>query len=408
MRCGLLGGALGHSYSPRIHALLGAYDYTLFARRPEELEDFLLRGDFTGLNVTIPYKKAVLPYCAALSAQAQRLGAVNTLVRRQDGSLYGMNTDYFGFASALDRSGFRAEGKKCLVLGSGGASATVSAVLRDARAQVVVVSRTGADNYSNLSRHADAALLVNATPVGMYPNVDASPVDLALLPRLELVLDLIYNPARTRLLLDAQSRGIRAMNGLWMLVAQAKQSAEAFLGEPIPDDRIARVYRTIKAESENIILIGMPGCGKSTVARRLAAMTGREAVDVDCEIEAAARMSIPALFALEGEAGFRERETQLLAQLGKRSGQILATGGGCVTREENYPLLHRNGTIFCLRRDLGKLPSEGRPLSQRTTPEALYAARKPLYERFADYTVDNDATPDDAARAILAILEGTQ
>ncbi len=408
MQCGLLGGKLGHSYSPQIHAQLGTYAYTLFEKQPQELTEFLQSGAFSGLNVTIPYKKAVIPYCSELSELARRLGAVNTLVRGQDGRLSGYNTDYFGFASMLSQSGFSPIGKKCLVLGSGGASATVSAVLRDAGANVVVISRSGEDNYHNLSRHADAALIVNATPVGMYPNVGISPVDLDVFENLELVLDLIYNPARTKLLLDAQSRGIPAMNGLWMLVAQAKQSAEFFTGERIDDGVISNIYRTMKARMENVILIGMPGCGKSTIAKRLGAMTGCEVIDADERIEQYAQSTIGQIFAREGEAGFRKIETQVLSQLGKLSGKIIATGGGCVTREENYPLLHQNGTIFYIRRDVQLLSVDGRPLSMQTPPAQLYAARKALYERFADATIENDAAPDEAARRIRSVLEESQ
>lgn len=408
MQCGLLGGKLGHSYSPQIHAQFGTYAYTLFEKQPQELAEFLRSGAFSGLNVTIPYKKAVISFCSELSERARQLGAVNTLVRGQDGRLFGYNTDYFGFASTLSQSGFSPTGKKCVVLGSGGASATVSSVLRDAGANVVIISRSGEDNYHNLSRHSDAALIVNATPVGMYPNVGVSPVDLDVFENLELVLDLIYNPARTKLLLDAQSRGISGMNGLWMLVAQAKQSAELFMGERIDNGVISRVYRTMKAHMENVVLIGMPGCGKSTVAQHLGAMIDREVIDTDEQVKQYAQSSVEQIFANEGEAGFRKIETQVLAQLGKLSGKIIATGGGCVTREENYPLLHQNGTIFYIRRDLQLLSVDGRPLSMQTPPAQLYAARKAMYERFADVTIDNDATPDDAARKICSVLEESQ
>ena len=228
MRCGLLGKKLGHSYSPQIHKYLGNYSYDLFEKSPEELERFLSEGDFTGINVTIPYKKDVLPYCHELSDRAKKLGAVNTLVRRKDGTLIGHNTDYFGFQSMVKRSGLDVYSKKVLVLGSGGASATVVAVLREMKADVIVISRSGENNYANIANHRDASIIVNTTPVGMYPYVGISPVDLGVFPNLEGVLDIIYNPAKTQLLLDAEARGLIVENGLWMLVAQAKESAEWF------------------------------------------------------------------------------------------------------------------------------------------------------------------------------------
>lgn len=401
MKCGLLGQKLGHSYSPQIHGLLGDYSYALFEKQPEELETFLAQGDFHGLNVTIPYKKAVIPYLDELSAVAARLGAVNTIVRREDGRLIGHNTDYFGFKTMVEASALNPAGKKTLVLGSGGASNTAVAVMEEMGSQVIVVSRSGENNYDNLDKHSDAAIIINATPVGMYPNVNSSPVALEMFPALEGVLDLIFNPARTRLLQDAEARGLVAMNGLLMLVAQAKESAQWFNGTDIDEEKIAAIYQRLRQQMQNIVLVGMPGCGKSTVAKRLAQLTGREVVDADAQIVAAAGMSIPEIFAQGGEETFRKIETQVLAELGKRSGIILATGGGCVTRAENYPLLHQNGTIFWLKRDVAKLPAEGRPISQSTDLNQLYEARWPLYEAFADHVIENDGTLQDAAEKIL-------
>ncbi len=408
MKCGLLGEKLGHSYSPQIHARLGDYSYTLFEKQSEELEGFLRSGDFHGLNVTIPYKKAVIPYLAELSPVAARLGAVNTIVRRPDGSLIGHNTDYFGFRTMVEASGLSPLGKKVLVLGSGGASNTAVAVMEELGGHVVVISRVGPNNYQNLHLHCDAAIIVNATPVGMYPKVEASPIDLGLFPRLEGVLDLIFNPARTRLLQEAETRGLVAMNGLLMLVAQAKESAEWFTGNSISNDRIEAIHRELMGQMENIVLVGMPGCGKSTVARLLAKRTGRAAVDADAEIVKAAGKSIPDIFAQDGEAVFREIETRVLGELGKRSGIILATGGGCVTRQENYPALHQNGRIFWLKREIKNLPTKGRPISQSTDLTRLYEVRRPLYEAFADFVIQNHRTPKDAAEEILTQWERIQ
>ena len=405
MKCGLLGGKLSHSYSPQIHAHLGKYSYGLFERKPEDLKDFFQNEDFDAINVTIPYKKDVIPYCAQLSDTAKRLGAVNTIVRRKDGTLIGHNTDYFGFETMLKKSGLTVSGKKVLVLGSGGAANTAIAVLQDWGANVIVISRSGENNYQNLHLHADAAAIVNCTPVGMYPNNGVSPVDLALFPNLEGVLDMIYNPAKTRLLLDAENRGVVSVNGLLMLVAQAKESAEWFTGTAISDEKIGMIHTLLRQQMENIILIGMPGSGKSTIGGILAEKTGKELMDADTYLVEKAGRPIPEIFANDGEEVFRALETEVLSELGKQSGIILATGGGCVTREENYPLLHQNGTIFCILRDINTLNTDGRPLSQAMKLSDMYRVRKPLYEVFSDYTIDNNTSADDAAAQILKIWE---
>ncbi len=389
MICGLLGQKLGHSYSPRIHAQLGDYAHHLFEVEPEQLEVFLKEGDFHGLNVTIPYKKAVMPYCKELSEKARRIGSVNTLLRLPDGSLYGDNTDHDGFSWLLARNGGIGAGEKALVLGTGGASLTVQTVLKELGAQVVVLSRQGENSYATLESHGDAVLLVNATPVGMYPKNGERLVDLKKLPKLRCVLDLIYNPARTRLLLDAEELGIAREGGLSMLVAQAKRAAEIFTGKNISDSCNNQILCKLNQEMENIILIGMPGCGKSSVGRALAGKLGRPFFDADEEIVKKIGCSIPEFFAREGEEAFRKVETRVLEELGKKSGSIIATGGGCVTREENYPLLHQNGRIFWLKRELSRLPKEGRPISRSTDLQELYTRRKPLYEAFSDLALEN-------------------
>ena len=401
MRCGLLGKKLGHSYSPQIHSYLGNYSYHLFEKAPDELAEFLRSGDFSGLNVTIPYKKEVLPYCNALSDRAKALGAVNTIVRREDGSLIGHNTDFFGFHSMLLRCGIQVSGKKVLVLGSGGASATVVAVLRQMKANIIVISRSGENNYQNLHLHADASVIVNTTPVGMYPNVDISPLNLDLFPNLEGVLDVVYNPARTQLLMDAEKRGIPMQNGLWMLVAQAKESAEWFTGQQISDECIANIHGILRRQMENIVLIGMPGCGKSTLGKLLAERTGKQFVDADAEIVRKAGIAISQIFATVGEEGFRKLETEVLSELGKESELIIATGGGCVTRPNNYNLLHQNGHIIWIQRQISNLPTDGRPLSQQNNLETMFAVRKPLYEQFADFSVINDGSLEETITAIL-------
>ena len=406
MKCGLLGRKLGHSYSPQIHAMLGDYSYRLFEKEPEEIGDFLKNGDFTGINVTMPYKQDVIPYLDELYPIARKLGAVNTIVRRQDGTLIGHNTDYFGFQWMLETSGLKISGKKVLVLGTGGASKPVAEVLRNAGAQVVMISRSGDNNYQNLQLHADAAAIVNTTPLGMYPGNGVSPVDLDRFPRLEGVLDIIFNPARTRLLLDAARRGIIAVGGLSMLVAQAKEASEWFMGASIADSEIDRIHSYLSRRLQNIVLIGMPGCGKSTIGTLLARRTGRSFADADETIISLAGKPIPQIFAEDGEGVFRDWETQALADLGKQSGLVIATGGGCVTKERNYDLLHQNSIILWLKRDLNQLPTEGRPLSQTGKLAQMYEMRKPLYEAFSDITIDNIGTPNETVDAIITHLEG--
>ena len=401
MKCGLLGRHLRHSYSPQIHKMLGDYSYTLFEVEPEDLQSFLNSNDFDGLNVTIPYKKDVIPYCSKLSPQAEALGAVNTIVRNANGQLIGHNTDYFGFASLLKANGISVSDKKVLLLGSGGASATCKAVLNNENAHVVVISRSGENNYSNLHMHSDASLIINTTPVGMYPENGRSPIDISVFPHLEGVIDLIYNPSRTQLLLDAESRGIKAVNGLWMLVAQAKESAQWFTDKDIPDSVIPEIHTTLQKQMNNIILIGMPGCGKSTIGALLAQKSNREFVDTDALIVKKAGKSIPEIFAESGERGFRDIETQVLTEVCKHSNLVIATGGGCVTRPENYNLLHQNGQIVWIKRNIAALPTNGRPLSQNHSLEEMYQLRAPLYRSFADTQIENHTSLDDAVNQII-------
>lgn len=404
MKCGLLGRKLGHSYSPRIHSFLGEYSYDLMEIEPEQLGDFLRNGDFSGLNVTIPYKKAVIPFLDELSETARLVGAVNTIVRQGD-RLIGYNTDYYGFSSLLSRSGLSIEGKKCLVLGSGGASVTAQAVLKNSGAKVIVISRSGDDNYGNLDRHGDAALIVNTTPVGMYPDCESTPVSLASFPELEGVLDVIYNPARTRLLQQAGQRGITACNGLWMLVAQAAQSAALFQNTAVDERIIGKIYDLLRREMENIILIGMPGSGKTTIAQLLAEKLGKNFADSDALVSQLSGKTPAQIIAQEGEEAFRHLETRALAQLGKQSGLVIATGGGCVTRPENYAHLHQNGHIIWLQRAPELLPTAGRPISQAVTPQQLYRQRADLYETFCDRAVENNGTSEQAVSAIMEELQ---
>ena len=390
MEYGLLGERLGHSFSPQIHRDLAGYDYQLLPTPPEAVEDLFARRAFQGLNVTIPYKRMVMPLCDEIDPRAAAIGAVNTVVNR-NGRLTGYNTDIDGFLYMARRAGVDMTGKKVVILGSGGTSRTARAAAGELGArEIVTVSRHGEDNYQNLSRHADAQVLVNTTPVGMYPNWGQSPVSLESFPALEGVLDVVYNPLRTALLLQAEERGLPRSCGLPMLVAQAKRAAEFFTGQNIDDSRAEAVLHGLRGQLTSIVLIGMPGCGKTTVGRALAEKLGRTFVDLDEEIVRRAGTSIPEIFAREGEAGFRERESALVREFGERTGLVVSTGGGVVTRRENYIPLKQNGLLLHLRRDPAALPTDGRPLSQATAPEELWRRRAPLYAAFADGEIDNN------------------
>lgn len=386
-RYGLLGEHLGHSFSPQIHRQIGGYAYELFERAPDELEGFLRSGDFDAINVTIPYKKAVIPYCALLSPQARDIGSVNTIVRRPDGSLYGDNTDYYGFLYTIRRSGVDVAGKKCVVFGDGGVAPTVRTVLRDLNAgEIITVSRKGEHNFSNLDRHYDAQILVNATPVGMYPNNGISVAPLEHFDRLLAAFDLVYNPHKTEFLRQAEEKGAVAVNGLGMLVAQAKRASEIFRDVTIDDKVIEPIRDKIAKQSMNIALIGMAGSGKTTIGKALAEMTGRKFVDCDDLIpEYAGGKSIQDIFAQDGEEAFRQVETAVLRDVSKESGLVIATGGGVVTRPENLPLLQQNSITVLLHRPIEDLPTDGRPMSQLHGKQSLYEQRKPLYEAWGEY-----------------------
>ena len=404
-RCGLLGRKLTHSYSPALHRELGNYEYLLWEKEPEEAEKWIRDGDWYGMNVTIPYKKTAAALCDELSHRARRLGSVNTLLRKPDGSVFGDNTDYEGFSFLLKNSGADVSGRKVLVLGSGGASVTVQAVLRDAGAEVLVISRSGENNYTNLSRHADAALIVNTTPVGMFPHVGEAPLPLDMFPQLEGVFDLIYNPARTALLMDAEARGLPAVNGLGMLTAQAYAGSRIWGLTDLSVSAVTALTEKLSRRMQNIVLIGMPGCGKTTAARLLSRLLDRPAANADEEIVREAGMSIPEIFSRFGEDDFRRRETEVLRRLGAASGTVIATGGGAVTREENYSLLHQNGIIVRIWRDLDSLSTDGRPIFLTHDVYHLYEERKAAYERFADLTVDSQPDPADTANKIREALQ---
>ncbi|MBQ8954411.1 MAG: hypothetical protein IJ048_09870 [Clostridia bacterium] len=409
MEYGLLGGRLGHSWSKPIHNMLADYQYELYAVTPEQLREIMLSRAFRGLNVTIPYKKDVIPYCDEISEEARQVGSVNTLVMGPDGRLRGYNTDLFGFLSMARRKGIHLAGKKVAILGTGGTSLTAQAACRrEGARETVVVSRGGPVDYAALYReHADAEVIVNTTPVGMYPGNGEAPVQLDRFPRCQGVLDVIYNPLRTKLLLDAQARGIPCADGLWMLVAQAKKAAEYFIGRPIDDGEIRRVHAALRAQMANLVLIGMPGCGKSTVGQAAARIMGRDFVDLDTEIEREAGMSIPDIFAREGEAGFRARERAAAERFGREKSLVIATGGGVVKQETAMRALCQNGEALWLRRPVELLATDGRPLSRdRETVKKLEKERAPLYEQYGAARIDNvDGVEEAAQRVTEAFYE---
>lgn len=398
---GILGEKLSHSYSPMIHRLLGDYAYDVFEKSPDEVGTFLRSGSFDGFNVTIPYKKTVYEQMDVVSDAAKEIGSVNTVVRMADGRLFGDNTDVYGFRRMVEKTGVSLSGKKVLVLGSGGASVAVQYVLRQLQARTVVISRKGPDNYGNLQKHADAFAIVNTTPLGMYPKNGENPVNLADFPACRLVLDLIYNPARTALLLQAEELGIPYENGLYMLVAQAKRASELFTETSIADSEIDRIYGIMCRDLQSIILIGMPGCGKSTVAKKLGDLMGRPVLDTDEEFTKRYNKSPEEVIRSDGEETFRRMETEVLRETASRSGVILSTGGGVVTREENYPLLHQNGVIIWLKRDTECLETAHRPLSQAVGTAELYREREPLYEAFSDYALQ---VTEHTAEEIVSFL----
>ncbi len=409
MEYGLVGAKLGHSYSVGIHARLGDYDYRLCEQTEVAFVDRMNRRDFRGLNVTIPYKKLAFEHCDTLSDTALEVGCVNTLVVRPDGSLYGHNTDIGGFIALAKHAGVAIAGKKAVILGSGGTSLTARAACRRLGArQIVVVSRSGPVDYAALYReHADAEVLINTTPVGMYPNNGQSAADISRLSRLEGVLDVIYNPDRTALVLDAEARGIPAAGGLYMLVGQAREAAELFTGKSIPESETARIYRELRDAALNLILIGMPGSGKSRIGRALADRMNRPFVDLDREIVKRAGKTIPEIFSDDGEAAFRALEHDVICDVCKEKSAVIATGGGAVLRADNVRAMRQNGRLMLLTRSLDALPLDGRPLSK--SPEALrqmWRVREPFYRGAADFTIENDAAPDIvAARAEEAYHE---
>lgn len=404
MEYGLIGEKLGHSFSREIHQRLGGYDYRLQELTPAQLPAFLEKRDFRGVNVTIPYKQTVIPLLDEVDPKAAAIGAVNTIVNRR-GRLYGYNTDYDGMAALARHAGLTLKNKNVLILGTGGTSRTAMTVAADlGAAEIRRVSRTGRGGAITYEQAADlpVQVLINTTPCGMYPGCDGQPMDLSRFGWLEGVLDAVYNPLRTRLVLQARDNGARGQGGLYMLVAQAAAACRLFLDRPLPDGALDSVYRAIHGQKQNIVLTGMPGSGKSTVGRVLARQLDRELVDTDTEIIRLAKKPIPEIFAQRGERGFRDLESQVIQEVSRRTGLVIATGGGAILREENVRRLRQNGRIYFLDRPAEDIqPTDDRPLARdMEAVRQRYAERYPRYTSTTDAAVPVRGSAEDVAAAI--------
>lgn len=411
MKCALIGKSLGHSYSKEIHALIAPYEYRLVELDESEVAPYLKDRDFDGINVTIPYKQTVMPYLDEISDEAKHIGAVNTIVN-EGGKLVGYNTDFAGMRALIIKNGIDVSGKKALVLGTGGTSKTAYEVLKSLGArEVVKVSRSakdGAVRYEDAyGEHSDAQIIVNATPVGMYPHEDEMPIDIDKFACLEGVVDAIYHPLCTRLVVDAKRKGIKACGGLYMLVAQAVYASGLFQDKEINADIIDDVYEKVLAQKRNIVLVGMPSCGKTTIARELALLTGREYIDTDCEVEKRAGVKIAQIFEKEGEGAFRALEREAVKDASSKACAIIATGGGVPLCEENVKALSRNGIIVFLDRDISKLvATSDRPLSSNVDAiKNLYQIRYPIYLKCADLKIDANGSVQDTINSIRSKLK---
>ena len=409
MKYGLIAEHLGHSFSKEIHSMLADYDYELCELVPDELDGFMTERKFSAINVTIPYKQAVIPYLDFISEQARQIGAVNTIVNK-NGKLFGYNTDFFGMSELIARAGVKVADKKVLILGTGGTSRTANEVVRSLGAtEVVTVSRRGGDGAVTYEeayeKHTDADVIINTTPVGMFPKINEKSIDISVFPRLSGVIDAIYNPLRTQLVSDALKMGLAAEGGLYMLVAQAVAACEIFLDKALPDGTAEKVYKKIVSDKENIVLVGMPSCGKTTIGRLIAEKTKRAFFDLDEEIVKYAGKTIPEIFESEGERAFRDVESRvILEKISALSGAVIATGGGAILREENVRNLKMNGKLYFLNRPKDQLiPTSDRPTaSSIEAMERRYAERLPIYKRVADVELLTDGIAENTASEVIA------
>lgn len=407
MKFGLLGRTLGHSFSPRIHSALGNTNYELFEREPSQLQEFFADPELQGINITIPYKVNALEACDVVDPRAERIGCVNTMVRK-DGKWYGYNTDYDGFVFTLQHAGIDVSGKECIILGDGASSATVHVALEDLGAKNIVhLSRKTAPFYGDAPNYYETAqIIINCTPIGMYPHNPANLIDITQFSKLEGVVDLIYNPRRTILLLQAEMMEIPHCDGLPFLVAQGVEAANHFQGESFGTKEIEQILRDMRREKENIILIGMPGVGKTTVGKALGEEMGRTCVDVDQELEKEIG-DISTYITEQGEPAFREKEAEMIAKLGTQTGLVISTGGGCVTVPKNFAHLRQNGRIYQLTQPVENLSTSGRVLSSGGIERLreLEATRTPMYESFAQCIVEHNRNAPETVATILEDFE---
>ena len=410
MRYGLLGEKLGHSFSGDIHNTLGEYSYDLIEVEREKLAEFIRKKEFSGLNVTIPYKEAVIPLLDEIDEAARAIGAVNTVINR-DGRLLGYNTDFYGMERLISHLKIDIRDKVVAILGSGGTSKTASAVARHLGAkEVFKVSRTesadaiGYDELYNRAEEID--MIINTTPVGMFPDTDGCPIDISRFKSLSGVLDAVYNPLRTRLVIEATKRGIRAEGGLYMLVAQAVRASEIFMDTKYDESVTDKIYKKILREKENIVLIGMPASGKSTIGRILEKKLGKKGFDSDKIIEKNANKSIPDIFREDGEAVFRDMEAEVIAKLSDKCGVIIATGGGSILRGESVDNLKKNGRLYFIDRPLSQLiPTGNRPLASTAGDiEKRFNERYGIYSAVADVRIDANGSAPMAADKIIKDL----
>lgn len=403
----LIGKTLKHSYSKPIHALLGDYQYDLCELEQGELEQFVKEKKYKGFNITIPYKKDIIPFLDDISEKARLIDAVNTVIYK-DNKTYGFNTDFDGMIYALNRANILVEGKIVLIMGTGGTSLTSKAVCEYLGAkEILFLSRNGEINYDNyMDKVGNIEVLINATPVGMFPNNYDCKVNLDYFTSLKAVVDAIYNPALTYLLYQAKKKNLLYTNGLPMLVAQAKYAMELFLDKKVSDSVIEPIINKLAKDSKNIVLIGMPSSGKSSIGKILAKELNREFIDTDLIIEQKENKTIPDIFAESGEEYFRKVEKSVLREKGKLSRTIISTGGGIVKNEENYFPLKQNGVIVYIKRDIDKLISDNRPLSKdKESIKRLFEERKDSYNQFADFTVENNGDINFAVKKVIELYE---
>ena len=398
---GLIGRNINYSFSKEIHAAFADYDYNIINLEPEEVNGFFAKKEYSGYNVTIPYKRDAAALCDELSPQAKAIGSVNTVVLRKDGTLFGDNTDYYGFLNMAEKAGVDFKDKKVLVFGNGATSATICAAVKDKGGNITVISRNGKTTYADLPHHKDAQILINATPIGTYPETENQITSIDQFEQAEAVLDVVYTPLKSRFVQQGLERGLKASGGLPMLVGQAKKAAELFSGKEISKEDEERVYHKILRQKQNLILIGMPGAGKTSLGKAAAEKLGRPFIDIDSEIEKREHISIPEIFKKFGESYFRARETEVIAEITRTSSAVIATGGGAVMNRRNRLNIRQNGFCVFIKRDQNLLSLEGRPVSKAKGTKALEKERMPVYKELADAEITNNGTIEQALSDIL-------